>query len=109
MEGKNNKRICINHKWQCPNCRTYIGEEYYECSICKYDVHRIKRKKIIEELKNNKEKLTSREQEIINMRYGLTQKNGKIHTLKKVGQKFGITRQRVQQIEVSILNKTKKP
>src|SRR3989338_495861 len=41
--------------------------------------------------------LTPREQKILEMRFGLT--DGVAHTLEEVGQEFGVTRERIRQIE----------
>ena len=27
-------RTIINHKWQCPKCNNWIGEDYQECAVC---------------------------------------------------------------------------
>ncbi|MDD5103714.1 MAG: sigma-70 family RNA polymerase sigma factor [Candidatus Peribacteraceae bacterium] len=50
-----------------------------------------------EQLKVLLEKLLFREREVISMRYGL--KEGRQYTLKEIGKIFGITRERVRQIE----------
>ncbi len=47
--------------------------------------------------------LSSREKEIISMRFGLG--DGVTHTLEEVGQKFGVTRERIRQIESKALEK----
>lgn len=47
--------------------------------------------------------LLPREREIIEMRFGL--KDGVGHTLEEVGTKFGVTRERIRQIEAKVLNK----
>ncbi len=47
--------------------------------------------------------LTPREQKILSMRFGLG--NGITHTLEEVGQEFGVTRERIRQIEAKALEK----
>ena len=47
--------------------------------------------------------LTHREQKIIRMRFGLDDGIG--HTLEEVGREFGVTRERIRQIEAKILQK----
>jgi len=47
--------------------------------------------------------LTPREQKILEMRFGL--KDGVTHTLEEVGKEFGVTRERIRQIEAKALEK----
>jgi RNA polymerase sigma factor, sigma-70 family len=47
--------------------------------------------------------LTLREREVIKLRFGIP--DGKTHTLEEVGKYFGITRERIRQIEVKALRK----
>ncbi len=47
--------------------------------------------------------LTPREQKILEMRFGLL--DGVSHTLEEVGQEFGVTRERIRQIEAKALEK----
>ena len=47
--------------------------------------------------------LTPREQKILSMRFGLD--NGATHTLEEVGKEFGVTRERIRQIEAKSLEK----
>lgn len=50
--------------------------------------------------------LTPREQKILRMRFGLD--DGRAHTLEETGQEFGVTRERIRQIESKALQKLKK-
>ena len=52
------------------------------------------------------ELLTPREQKILRMRFGLI--DGRSHTLEEVGQEFGVTRERIRQIEAKALAKLRK-
>jgi len=50
--------------------------------------------------------LSPREQRILKMRFGLD--DGRSHTLEEVGQEFGVTRERIRQIEAKALSRLKK-
>lgn len=51
--------------------------------------------------------LTDRERSVIEMRFGLN--DGKDHTLEEVGREFGVTRERIRQIEAKALRKLRHP
>ena len=51
--------------------------------------------------------LSDREREVLEMRFGL--KDGQGRTLEEVGQAFGVTRERIRQIEAKALRKLKHP
>ena len=51
--------------------------------------------------------LTEREREVLEMRFGLG--DGTSHTLEEVGQHFGVTRERIRQIEAKALRKLRHP
>ena len=56
-----------------------------------------------ERLKDILKDLTPREQKILAMRFGLD--DGITHTLEEVGNEFGVTRERIRQIEAKALEK----
>lgn len=51
--------------------------------------------------------LTDREERVIRLRYGLD--DGKTHTLEEVGKEFGVTRERIRQIEAKAIKKLRHP
>jgi RNA polymerase primary sigma factor len=51
--------------------------------------------------------LNDREREVLEMRFGLS--DGKDHTLEEVGKSFGVTRERIRQIEAKALRKLRHP
>ena len=49
--------------------------------------------------------IKDREAEVIKMRFGLD--DGRVHTLEEIGKTFGVTRERIRQIESKALRKLK--
>ena len=60
-----------------------------------------------EELNNVLSTLTEREEKVLRLRFGLD--DGQCRTLEEVGQIFGVTRERIRQIESKALRKLKHP
>lgn len=58
-----------------------------------------------EQLKKAIQDLSPKERNIISLRYGL--EDGVVHTLEEIGKIYGITRERVRQIEIKALEKLK--
>ena len=59
-----------------------------------------------ERLKEISSELTSRELKILGMRFGL--EDGVMHTLEETGEEFGVTRERIRQIQAKALEKLKR-
>ncbi len=51
--------------------------------------------------------LTDKEREVLELRFGLV--DGVYHSLEEVSEKFGLTRERIRQIESSALRKLRDP
>jgi RNA polymerase primary sigma factor len=60
-----------------------------------------------EQVQSSLDALSEREREVLEMRFGL--KDGQAHTLEEVGQFFGVTRERIRQIEAKALRKLRHP
>ncbi|HSR34777.1 MAG TPA: sigma-70 family RNA polymerase sigma factor, partial [Anaerolineae bacterium] len=60
-----------------------------------------------EQLRTILNSLNHRERQVLEMRFGL--KDGQSHTLEEVGQAFGVTRERIRQIEAKALRKLRHP
>ena len=53
------------------------------------------------------DELTEREQKVVRLRFGL--EDGQARTLEEVGKEFGVTRERIRQIESKTLAKLRHP
>jgi len=60
-----------------------------------------------EQIREVLQTLTPREQEVLRLRFGLD--DGCTHTLEEVGSRFGVTRERIRQIEAKALRKLRHP
>jgi RNA polymerase primary sigma factor len=60
-----------------------------------------------EQIRNALGVLSDREREVLELRFGL--RDGQDHTLEEVGQHFGVTRERIRQIEAKALRKLRHP
>ena len=78
-----------------PDERTMSPEEYTTAELLK------------EELSGVLETLTEREEKVLRLRFGL--EDGQCRTLEEVGQIFGVTRERIRQIEAKALRKMRHP
>ncbi len=61
-----------------------------------------------EEVDRALEELGERERQVVQMRFGLN-RSGRAHTLEEVGREFGVTRERIRQIEAKTLAKLRHP
>lgn len=64
-------------------------------------------KLLAEQMENVLASLTAREHRVLQLRFGLI--DGRTYTLEEVGQKFGVTRERIRQIESKALSKLRHP
>ena len=78
-----------------PDERMMSPEEYATAELLK------------EELSSVLETLTEREEKVLKLRFGLD--DGQCRTLEEVGQIFGVTRERIRQIEAKALRKMRHP
>jgi RNA polymerase primary sigma factor len=81
--------------------------EYIEDTKAEDPAQRISMIKLREQIKTVLDSLAAKEREIVVMRFGLD--DGRIKTLKEIGESFNISRERVRQIETKALSKLKHP
>ena len=85
---------------------TTVGE-YIEDTHAEDPSERISLMHLREQIKQVLDSLAPKEKEIVLMRFGLD--DGRIKTLKEIGEIFNISRERVRQIETKALSKLKHP
>ncbi len=81
--------------------------EYIEDTKAEDPAQRMSLIKLREQIKSVLDSLATKEREIVVMRFGLD--DGRIKTLKEIGEAFHISRERVRQIETKALSKLKHP
>jgi RNA polymerase primary sigma factor len=82
-------------------------EDFIEDDTSTPPMERATQQILQEEVSNILMSLSAREGRVIQLRFGL--KDGRTHTLDEVGRKFGVTRERVRQIEAKALRKLRHP
>jgi RNA polymerase primary sigma factor len=65
------------------------------------------REMLREQMQATLDSLSSRERRVLELRFGL--EDGQSRTLEEVGQRFGVTRERIRQIEAKALRKLRHP
>jgi DNA-directed RNA polymerase sigma subunit (sigma70/sigma32) len=76
------------------------GEDFFEHIRSTYGM-------LQDQLNDVLETLSEREAGVIRLRFGLI--NGEPHTLDQIGQVYGVTRERIRQIETKALSKLRHP
>jgi RNA polymerase primary sigma factor len=85
---------------------TQLGDFIEDVSVVE-PVDAASKQLLREQVRNVLEFLSDRERQVLEMRFGL--KDGKDHTLEEVGNEFGVTRERIRQIEAKALRKLRHP
>jgi RNA polymerase primary sigma factor len=85
---------------------SYLGDFIRDESILEPD-DATSKQLLREQMRTILGSLNHRERRVLEMRFGL--KDGRGHTLEEVGQAFGVTRERIRQIEAKALRKLRHP
>lgn len=99
-------RCSLNLDWYLEKATPKENDRFYSYDMCKVedDIDKQMEFDILDELL---EKLKERERDVIRLRFGLTE-SGKAYRLEAIGQKFGVSRERIRQNEENALAKLKK-
>lgn len=92
IESENGENWTINHRLS------------YDCTLMEEN---LEYDELRENIKIALSELTLREQDVIKMRYGFYE--NKLYTLEEIGVKYGVTRERIRQIEEKALRKLRHP
>ena len=85
--------------------RSHVGDEAGLAShLGRRDVYKRQLSEALTEILGT---LTEREADVLKMRFGMY--DGRTHTLEEVGQIFGVTRERIRQIENKAIRKLRHP
>jgi RNA polymerase primary sigma factor len=85
---------------------SYLGD-FIEDESLPGPVDAASRQLLKEQMSDILDSLSARERKVLEMRFGL--KDGRGRTLEEVGQEFGVTRERIRQIEAKALRKLRHP
>ena len=86
-------------------CNSGTTDPPDEASLSPADV--ATRQMLKEQMDDVLDSLTSRERRVLQLRFGL--EDGRQRTLEEVGREFGVTRERIRQIEAKALRKLRHP
>lgn len=92
IDSENGENWTINHRLA------------YDCTLMEEN---LEYDELRENIKIALSELTLREQDVIKMRYGFYE--NKLYTLEEIGVKYGVTRERIRQIEEKALKKLRHP
>jgi RNA polymerase primary sigma factor len=85
---------------------SYLGDFVADESAVSPDFA-AERERLKDEIEKALEELNKREQQVMRLRFGLD--DGQVRTLEEVGREFGVTRERIRQIESKTLAKLRHP
>ncbi|PWH20973.1 MAG: RNA polymerase sigma factor RpoD [Ardenticatenia bacterium] len=85
---------------------SYLGD-FIEDETMPGPVDAASKQLLKEQMQSILDSLTDRERKVLEMRFGLV--DGQGHTLEEVGKAFGVTRERIRQIEAKALRKLRHP